>query len=108
MKWLFRSAFFLLTVISITWPLSLSACCHDRKPLEVVTITQSCLAEPPPRPEPLVLAGPDEGCPEVFTFCAGSEAAVRLESYIRKTQRWMKQTALACSDEGVPDATDSN
>ena len=74
----------------------LAGCCPKRQVMRVDTVRVDCLATQGPRPEPIELAGPDEGCPEAFTFCAGPEASQRIESYIRNAQRWIEQAEIAC------------
>ena len=74
----------------------LASCCPKREVLRVDKVRVGCLDTPAPRPEPITLAGPDEGCPDAFELCAGPEAARRIETYLRSAQRWIEQAEIAC------------
>ena len=87
--------------------LILSGCCGTTKPpppLTVTTVRVGCIVDPAPQPEPLELAGPEQGCPAEFEFCASPDAALKIEDYLRKARRWMEQAELGCADptEGTP------
>ncbi len=88
----------------------LASCCPKRQIVRVETIRRSCIDQPAPVPEPIKLAGnPKEGCPAEFEFCASPDAAGSIDRYLRATEKWMRQTVIACaSHEGENDENEND
>ncbi len=87
----------------------LVSCCPKRQIVRVETIRRSCIDQPAPTPEAIILAGPKEGCPAEFEFCASPDAAGSIDRYLRATEKWMRQTVIACaSQEGETDANEND
>ena len=87
----------------------LVGCCPKRQIVKVETIKRSCIDQPAPTPDSIKLAGPDEGCPEEFELCASPDAAGSIDRYLRATEKWMRQTVIACgSREGGNDANEND
>jgi hypothetical protein len=103
-EWFFR----MLLLVQVTALVAVCAAPPKREVLRLETTNRGCLDEPAPQSEPIELAGPDEGCPDQFTFCASDDAAKKIERFISRSKRWMKQAELSCRNEGDDDATDSN
>lgn len=64
-----------------------------------VVVREPCLVEPPPAWEAVKVAGPEEGCPEVFEACFTLQEASRLDAQVRALRRWARE---AWSVGGTP------
>ena len=87
----------------------LVSCYPKRQIVKVETIRRSCIDQPAPVTEPITLAGPEDGCPAEFEFCASPDAAGSIDRYLRATEKWMRQTVIACaSHEGENDENEND
>ena len=80
----------------VTIAFAFNACCPKPPVTRLETKYVGCLPDPPPEPEDIVLAGPEQGCPEKYELCVDAINAARLERYLRQVNRWMQQAAISC------------
>jgi len=59
-----------------------------------------CRLTPPPKPEPVTVAGPDEGCPSSFVGCLDVDGGLALERRLRASQRWEAEAWALCGTDG--------
>ena len=90
-----------LVILCLTLLLLLLAGCPRPVPPAVPTPPSApCLVEPPPVALPVVLSGPDAGCPPSFVGCLDVDAALALEARLRASSRWERETWGRCGVAG--------
>lgn len=81
-----------------------SAVCGEPPPR--VEQSAQCLREPPPAALPVLLDGPEEGCPAHYAGCLTAAAGTALELNVRRRQAWQAEAWARCGPppSATPDA----
>jgi hypothetical protein len=86
----------------------LLACCPKRQTLQVTTVAEGCVKEPPPSREAVVISVDiPESCPaELVCYTEEEHRSVELAmAALKKVERWASLTWIACKTAGAEGET---